>query len=184
MTPRAPRADALRNRDRLLTAAAPLVRPGGGALSLGQVARDAGVSIATLYRHFPTRESLLLALSRHDALEHSARAAHLLETLPPLEALGRWLQEMGRYGLTRPGMARAFRSAASDPLGDEVYRLTVEALDSLMTAAARSGEIREDLGAGDLLLALGGLWDLEDSPAARAQCDRLTGLLVDGLRRV
>ena len=68
MTPRAPRADALRNRDRLLTAAAPLVRPGGGALSLGQVARDAGVSIATLYRHFPTRESLLLALSRHDAL--------------------------------------------------------------------------------------------------------------------
>ncbi|MFF8577257.1 TetR/AcrR family transcriptional regulator [Streptomyces albidoflavus] len=179
---RAPRADAQRNRAKLLSAAAPLSRAGGGELPLEQVARDAGVSIATLYRHFPTREALLLALSKGDAATHSARAAHLLETATPLDALGQWLREMGRYGLTRPGMAHAFRSVAADHLDDEVYRTTADALATLLEAGRRDGTVRSDLGADDVLLALCGLWDLEDSPEARAQCDRLSGLLLDGLR--
>lgn len=180
---RALRSDAQRNRERLLSAAAPLSRVGGGELSLEQVARDAGVSIATLYRHFPTREALLLALSRDDAAAHSALAARLLATATPIRALEQWLHQMGRYGLTRPGMARAFRAAAADPTGDEVYHTTVDALAGLLEAGRRDGAIRSDLGADDVILALCGLWDLEDSPEARAQCDRLSGLLLDGLRR-
>ena len=88
---------------------------------------------------------------------------------------------MGRYGLTRPGMSRAFRAAAADPLGDEVYALTSGALHSLLEAGRREQTIRADLSADDILLALCGLWDLTDSPEARAQCDRLSGLLIDGL---
>lgn len=152
-------------------------------MALEQVARDAGVSIATLHRDFPTREALLLALSRDDAATHSALAARLLTTTTPTRALGQWLPTMGRYGLTRPGMARAFRSAAADPAGDEVYRTTVDALACLLEAGRRDGAIRSDLGADDVILALCGLWDLEDSPEARARCDRLSGLLLDGLRK-
>ncbi len=178
---RAPRADGIRNRAKLLESAAPLKGPGGDGFPLEQIAREAGVSIATLYRHFPTREALLLAISQQDAVEHRARADHLLSRLAPAEALGRWLQEMGRYGLARPGMAAAFRAAAADPVGDEVYRINVDALARLLEAGQRAGEIREDLSAEDVLLALCGLWELKDSPDARAQCDRLTRLLLDGL---
>lgn len=178
---RAPRADGLRNRAKLLEAAAPLRGPGGGEFPLEQVARDAGVSIATLYRHFPTREALLLAISEQDAEEHLARAKYLLNNLHPSEALRQWLQEMGRYGLTRPGMAAAFRAAATDPVGDEVYQVNINALAELLGAGQQAGTIRGDLSAEDILLALCGLWELSDSPAARAQCDRLTGLLHDGL---
>lgn len=179
---RAPRADAQRNRTRLLAAAAPLSRAGGGELPLDQVARDAGVSIATLYRHFPTREALLLALSHDDAAAHRDRAAYLLQTTTPLAALEQWLREMGRYGLTRPGMAHAFRTVAAGTEDHEVYTTTAAALASLLDAGRQDGSVRADLTADDVLLALCGLWDLEDSPEARAQCDRLSGLLLDGLR--
>lgn len=80
---RGPRSDAQRNRARLITAAAPLTRSGGDKVYLEQVARDAEVSTATLYRHFPTREALLLAVSQQDALDHRALAAHLLATTTP-----------------------------------------------------------------------------------------------------
>lgn len=183
-TRRAPRADGRRNRAKLLAAAEPLVGPGGDELSLGQVARDAGVSIATLYRHFPTREALLLAISQQDALEHRKRAEQLLDEHGPVDALRLWLQEMGRYGLTRPGMSRAFRAAANDPVGDEVYHETVSALATLLEAGQAEEEVRSDLTADDVLLALCGLWELRDSREARAQCDRLSGLLFDGLRRL
>lgn len=179
---RAPRADGQRNRAKLLSAAAPLAGPDGDELSLDRVARDAGVSIATLYRHFPTREALLLAISEQDAADHHQRAVQLLAEREPVAALGIWLQEMGRYGLTRPGMARAFRAAANDPVGDEVYRTTIDALAMLLTAGQQERAVRSDLSADDVLLALCGLWDLKDSPEARAQCNRLTGLLLDGLQ--
>ena len=125
---------------------------------------------------------LSMAISQQDADEHRARADHLLNTLEPAEALDQWLQEMGRYGLTRPGMAAAFRAAATDPVGNEVYQKNLDALSALLDAGQQAGTIRSDLSAADILLALCGLWDLTDSPEARAQCDRLSGLLLDGLR--
>lgn len=179
---RSPRSDGKRNRDKLLKAATPLAQAGGDEFSLDQVARDAGVSIATLYRHFPTREALLLEISQQDAAHYRERAADLLKTMRPVEALGQWLGEMSRYGLTRPGMSRAFRAAAAYPVGETVYRTFLEALDSLLKAGHHEGTIRSDLTAEDILLALCGLWDLKDSPETRAQCGRLSRLLVDGLQ--
>ncbi len=179
---RSPRADGVRNRAKLLEAAAPLRGPEGGKVPLERIARDAGVSIATLYRHFPSREALLLAISQQDALAHRAHAERLLATRAPLEALGEWLCDMGRYGLTRPGMADAFRAAAADPVGDSVYETNIDALALLLAACQRDGDIRTDIDAEDVLLTLCGLWELADSPETRSQCDRLTGLILDGLR--
>lgn len=179
---RAPRVDGQRNKAKLLEAANRIVRAGCSELYLEHVARDAGVSIATLYRHFPTREALLLEISQQDAVEFRDRAIQLLRDKLPVEALELWLGEMSRYGLSRPGMSSAFRAAANDPLGDEVYRMFLGALNSLLNAGQEVGAVRKDLGAEDILLALCGLWDLKDSPATRAQCGRLSGLLVDGLK--
>lgn len=179
---RAPRADGQRNKIKLVEAANAIVRSGCEELYLEHVARDAGVSIATLYRHFPTREALLLEISQQDAVDYRDRAAELLSAMHPVKALGVWLEEMSRYGLSRPGMANAFRSAAGDPLGDKVYCTFLGALDSLLRAGQEPGAIRKDLGAEDILLALCGLWDLRDSPETRAQCSRLSGLLLDGLK--
>lgn len=179
---RAPRADGQRNKTKLLEAATLIVRSGCAELYLEHVARDAGVSIATLYRHFPTREALLLEISQQDAVDFHDRAVELLNDMLPVEALELWLDEMSRYGLSRPGMAGAFRVAANDPLGDKVYRRFLGALDNLLAAGQGIGAIRKDLGAEDILLALCGLWDLKDSPETRAQCSRLSSLLVDGLK--
>lgn len=179
---RVPRADGQRNRAKLLEAACAIASAGGEELYLEQVARQAGVSIATLYRHFPSRETLLLEMSQQDAIDYHARAVTLLEDLMPVAALAQWLDEMSRYGLIRPGMATAFRAAAHDPVGDKVYRTFSEALGSLLAAGQVAGKIRTDLSADDVLLALCGLWDLKDSPETRAQCSRLAGLLVDGLQ--
>lgn len=179
---RAPRADGQRNKSKLLEAAWRIAVKGGEEIYLDHVAKEAGVSIATLYRHFPTREALLLQMSQQDAIHFRDRAAELLGTRPAVDALGAWLQELSCYGLIRPGMARAFRTAANDPVGEEVYRTFVDALDSLLGAGQRERVVRTDLSAEDLVLALCGLWDLKDSPATRAQCARLSGLLLDGLQ--
>lgn len=181
-TKRVPRADGQRNKAKLLEAACAIASEGGEELYLEHVARQAGVSIATLYRHFPTREALLLEMSQQDAVDYHTRAMTLLEELLPVPALALWLDEMSRYGLVRPGMATAFRAASDDPIGDKVYRTFIEALDSLLKAGQVAGKVRTDLSPDDILLALCGLWDLKDSPETRAQCSRLAGLLVDGLQ--
>lgn len=180
---RTPRADGQRNRVKLVQAAEAMARAGGGELLLDQVARNAGVSIATLYRHFPTREALLLEISQGDAIEYAELARKLLRSTTPVDALCSWLVDASRYGLTRPGMARAFRAASADPVSDRVYRTFIDALTSLLTAGQRIEEIRADITAEDLLLALCGLWDLQDSPQTREQCARVSRLLVDGLRQ-
>jgi AcrR family transcriptional regulator len=182
MVKRAPRADGQRNKVKLLKAACMIVSAGCKELYLDQVARQAGVSIATLYRHFPTREALLLEMSQQDAIDYYASAMTLLKDLPPVAALAQWLDELSQYGLVRPGMAAAFRAAADAPIGDKVYSTFIAALNSLLVAGQTSGKIRTDLSANDVLLALCGLWDLKDSQETRAQCSRLAGLLVDGLQ--
>ncbi len=178
---RAPRADGQRNKAKLVQAAHSIVNAGCVELYLEHVARDAGVSIATLYRHFPTREALLLEISQQDSLDYRDRAAQLLNEKKPVEALGQWLQEMSWYGLTRPGMGSAFRAASNNPIGDEVYRTFRDALESLLKAGRHAGSVRTDLSAGDVLLALCGIWELKDSAESRAQCLRLSGLILDGL---
>ncbi|MDT0267280.1 helix-turn-helix domain-containing protein [Streptomyces sp. DSM 44915] len=177
------RADARRNRDQLLAAAIALLPQKGSQLSLEAVARRAGVSIATLYRHFPTREALILAVHHQEMTSLADEAGELAATLPAEQALQRWLHRLGRYGSTRPGLGDAFRTAAltGEELLEETYQVTVQALDLLIAGAAAAGHARPDVRGGDVLLALCGVWDLPDTPASRAQTDRVVGLLLDGL---
>ncbi|MFF0228015.1 TetR/AcrR family transcriptional regulator [Streptomyces sp. NPDC004629] len=177
------RADARRNRDQLLEVALALLPQKGSQLSLEAVARQAGVSIATLYRHFPTREALILAVHHQDMTALADEAGELAATLPAEQALQRWLHRLARYGSTRPGLADAFRAAAltGEELLEQTYEVTVQALDRLITGAAAAGHARSDIEGGDVLLALCGVWDLPDTPESHAQTDRVVRLLLDGL---
>ncbi|MCX4681200.1 TetR/AcrR family transcriptional regulator [Streptomyces sp. NBC_01433] len=177
------RADARRNRDRLLTVATELLADSHGQLSLEAVARRADVGIATLYRHFPTREALVLAVYHHEMEQLGRRAGELLAAHGPDEALARWLGELSLYGTTRPGVADAFRAAAAsrDELVHRTYTHITTALTHLLRAAAQTGSTRTDIGADDLLPAVCGAWELPDTPTARQQAGRLVGLLIDGL---
>ena len=101
---RRPRADAERNRLRLLEAASAAFASGQAAVTLDQIARDAGVGIGTLYRHFPTRESLVDAVYRDQVIRLTTGARDLLEQLPPAQAMRRWMDLFGDWVATKHGM--------------------------------------------------------------------------------
>ena len=107
------RADARRNRDKLLTVAASSFALAGAGASLEGIAREAGVGIGTLYRHFPTRESLVLAAYWHEVERLCDTADELLATLPPDRALREWMGRLTRYAITKRGMAEALTAATS-----------------------------------------------------------------------
>jgi AcrR family transcriptional regulator len=112
MHKRKPRADAIRNRERVLEAAKAVFSQGGPEASLEAVARRAGVGIGTLYRHFPTREALYEAVYRHEVEQLVELARHLEAETAPVEALRRWLQAGVEFMATKKGMAAALAMAA------------------------------------------------------------------------
>ena len=113
MEKRKPRADAIRNRERVLEAAKAVFSQGGAEASLEAVARHAGVGIGTLYRHFPTREALYEAVYRREVEQLVELAKHLVETeITPVEALRRWLRAGVEFMATKKGMAAALATAA------------------------------------------------------------------------
>ena len=101
---RKPRADVVRNRERLLAAAVDVFRCGGSAASLEAVARGAGVGIGTLYRHFPTREALFEAVYRREVEELARLAERLSEGPDPVEALRQWSRGGIQLVATKHGM--------------------------------------------------------------------------------
>ena len=102
---RKPRADAIRNRERVLEAAKAVFNQGGPEASLEAVAKHAGVGIGTLYRHFPTREALYEAVYRHEVEQLVELAKHLEAERTPIEALRHWLQAGVEFMATKKGMA-------------------------------------------------------------------------------
>src|SRR6516162_2956205 len=109
---RKPRADALRNRERVLEAAKVVFSAGGADASLDAVARRAGVGIGTLYRHFPTREALYEAVYRREVEQLGDLAEHLVNEAKPVEALRRWLRSNIEFVATKKGMSAALALAA------------------------------------------------------------------------
>lgn len=181
---RRPRADALRNRERLLEAAKTVFAAGGAEASLEAVAREAGVGIGTLYRHFPTREALFEAVYRREVEQLAELAGTLSRTDEPVEALRRWLHAMIELVATKKGMIAALAVAVH---GDsELYayssRRLTEALGALLDRAVADGLLRADLEAGELLRAVIGMCYLHDQPDWQAGVQRLADVLVDGLR--
>lgn len=181
---RAPRSDAVRNRARLVEAAAMAFAERGEATSLEEVAQRAGVGIGTLYRHFSTREALVEAIYR-SAVESLCDAAdELLATLPPDQALAEWMDRFVAYVATKRGMLTALRALLDvDATLFEVSRARLESAAARMLAsAAASGSIRGDVDAGDLLRAMGGICMAADASHRTDQSRPLVGLLLDGLR--
>ena len=183
---RKPRADAVRNRERLLETAADIFSAGGPDASLEAVAKRAGVGIGTLYRHFPTREALFEAVYRREVDQLSELAERLADEVEPVEALRRWLHANVRLVATKKGMVAALALAAYRPSELHAYsadRLT-KAVGSLIDRAAKAGDIRADITAEDLLRALVGMsYNVYDTPNWRKTALRLADIFVDGLRK-
>ncbi|WP_149535785.1 TetR/AcrR family transcriptional regulator [Siccirubricoccus phaeus] len=183
--PRKPRADAVRNRDRVLAAAKAVFSRGGAEASLEAVAREAGVGIGTLYRHFSTREALYEAVYRREVDQLVALAAALAAEASPLEALRGWLRANIEFVATKKGMAAALALAAQSSSELAAYSLDqlTRAMAELLRRGVEAGEIRPDIGAEELLRALVGMCYAQERPGWQDSVLRLLDVVVDGLRR-
>jgi AcrR family transcriptional regulator len=182
---RKPRADALRNRERVLEAAKAVFSVGGSDASLEAVARHAGVGIGTLYRHFPTREALFESVYRHEVEQLVELADRLKADGAPVEALRRWLHANVEFVATKNGMSTALAVAAHSKTDLTAYSLDrlTRAMGALLERAVAVGEIRADITPEDLLRALVGMCYTHDKPGWQANVVRLVDVFVDGLRR-
>jgi AcrR family transcriptional regulator len=179
------RADAIRNRERVLEAAKAVFSQGGPEASLEAVARRAGVGIGTLYRHFPTREALYEAVYRREVEQLVELAKDLDGRMAPVEALRCWLRAGVEFMATKKGMSAALALAAhgsSELMAYSLDRLT-RAIGDLLQRAASAGEVRGDLDPEDLLRTLVGMCYAHDRPDWQAKVLRLVDVFIDGLRR-
>jgi AcrR family transcriptional regulator len=179
------RADARRNREALITKARELFDAGDFDLRFDEFARLAGVGVGTLYRHFPTREALAEAVYHGEIAMLCGRARQLQATLPAQEALTTFLRDMVGHMDAHQGLARTFATLMathSEALaeGSQTLERTVT---SLVAAAVKDGDVRGDVGAGAVMLALHGIGAARNRPGWRAEADGVITLMLDGLRR-
>ncbi len=156
----------------------------GPDVTLEAIAKDAGVGIGTLYRHFPTREALVDATYRDQLAKLCDAATELLTTLPPDQATRAWMDHFIDYMTTKRGMADALRAliaSGGNPFSHSRDQMT-QAISTLLSAAADAGTVRADVEPGDVLAALSGVAITATEPAQREQARRLLDLLMDGLR--
>ncbi|MEK1887773.1 MAG: TetR/AcrR family transcriptional regulator [Phyllobacterium sp.] len=178
------RADASRNRDKLVEVAGHAFAEKGGNASLEDIARQAGVGIGTLYRHFPTREHLVEIVYRREVEGLCAAADELARHNAPDAALAEWMQRFVDYIAAKRGMANSLRILfnANSEVFANTSGMVAHALRKLVDAAVSDGSIRSDINSADLLQALSGIYSAPDTPDWREQSRRLVSLLMDGLR--
>ena len=184
-TSRKLRADSIRNRERLLEAATQIFSAGGPQASLEAVARQAGVGIGTLYRHFPTREALFEAVYRHEVDHLVELAEQLARGGEPVEALRKWLHANVRLVATKKGMVQALQLVAHGSTELKAYsfeRLT-NAIGLLLDRAVAAGELRSDISPEDLLRTLVGIFYSQSVADWQPTALRLVDVFVDGLRK-
>ncbi|MCU1677326.1 MAG: TetR/AcrR family transcriptional regulator [Frankiales bacterium] len=182
---RALRADAQRNRDALLTAATEAFAEHGTETSLEDIARRAGVGIGTLYRHFPTRDALVVAAYRRGVEDACDNATRLLAEEPSDVALLRWMISFVDYVASKRGLATTLKQASDDghdALFTDMRAKMVASLQTMIDAAIADGFIRSDVDPSDLLRTLGGVCMMSDMQAWQEQARRMVALLMDGLR--
>ena len=175
------RSDARRNREKLLeVATAAFAGAQGRPVSLESIARDAGVGIGTLYRHFPNREALVEAIYRAELTEVAAAAQHLLTSYPPKTALRRWMDRYASFVAAKRGMAESlhaiFDSGAMEP--SQTRDSIAGAVDLLLQAGADDGTLRSDVPADDVVSSLIGIFLVSGSAE---QTGRMLDLLVAGI---
>ena len=182
---RRPRADAERNRGRLLDAARAAFTSGQANVPLEQIARDAGVGIGTLYRHFPTREALVEAVYRKELDDLCASAATLLTGRSPEEALRAWLDGFAGYVAAKREMADAMRAVFASgavTVSQARGRLTA-AVQVILDAGSADGTLRADVRADDVVAMIVGMFTATSLDGGREQLGRMFELLIDAVRR-
>jgi len=184
--PRKPRADAQRNRERILEIAKKAFTRSGVNISLDDVAKQAGIGAGTLYRHFPTREALLEAVYRTEVEKLAAAERELAETLSPIEALRSWMLLFVDYIAAKQIIAPALNTSVGEPskLFDSSGALIKGAINSLVGRAIESGDIRRDLDPLDLLRALVGVSNVASTPDWEQSAKRLVQILILGSRPI
>ncbi|MEV6102339.1 TetR family transcriptional regulator [Nocardia sp. NPDC051981] len=178
------RADAQRNRDKILSAAVRVFAEDGLSAHLERIAKEAGVGSGTLYRNFPTREVLIEAAYRNELAKLCDAAPQLLESMPPKQALRAWMGHFIDYATAKLGMAEALRALVESGVDPYVRskEMMLDALASLLEAGAQAGTIRADISATDMFAALTGIALASGKPEQREQAERLLDLTLDGLR--
>lgn len=187
-SPKPLRADAQRNRETLIARAREIFDTGDEELRFDDFARLAGVGTGTLYRHFPTREALAVAVLQRETAELCELARSLQAALPAGEALATFLRRMVEHIDAHQRLARrlaALIATAPGTAHDQVARDGQDldqAVAELMAAAAADGAIRDDIPAGAVMMALHGISAAQDRPDWRAEADDVITLVLDGLR--
>jgi AcrR family transcriptional regulator len=179
------RADAQRNRDKLLAAATEAFAEDGEDVALETVAARAGVGIGTLYRHFPSRDALVVAAYEQEVQSLCAAAGDLLRSRPADEALQVWLARFADYIATKRRMGEALRTAVSSP--DAAVFVDCRgriqgALRLLLDAGAGDGTLRSDVDSQDVMRMVHSIWYVPEGPAWRTITGRMLDLVIDGLR--
>jgi AcrR family transcriptional regulator len=181
---RKPRTDALRNRERILDVAKEAFTRFGASASLDDVAKQAGVGAGTLYRHFPTRDALIEAVYRSEVEKLAAAQHKFAETMPPIDALRAWMLLFVDHIATKQIIAPALNSVVGG--ASKLYegsRSTIHsAIDALVKRAIKSGDIRKDIDAQDLLRPLIGVFYVAFGPGPKQSARRLVDILIRGSR--
>nr|WP_325503152.1 TetR/AcrR family transcriptional regulator [Mycobacterium sp.] len=169
------------NRERILRAARAALAESGDA-PLNAIARQAGIGQGTLYRHFGSREELVLAVHRADVGDLVDLAPRLLAQRPPLDALRAWLESLADYGRLKHGLSGAMYVATREQLHQEGYTPIVDAMTMLLGAGQAAHLLRPDVDGEDLLVLVGFLWRTAPRPDWQDHNRRLLDVVIDGLR--
>lgn len=183
---RKPRADAQRNRERILDVAKEVFTRHGADASMDEIARSAEVGPGTLYRHFSTRDALLEAVYRSEVERIAAAGRQLAEEKPPLEALRAWMLLFVDHIAAKLIIAPALNSIVGGPgrLYENSHSKVRGTLELLVKRAIKSGDVRRDVEPFDLLRALVGVAYVPAAPDWQQSARRLVDILVAGLRPI
>ena len=174
------RSDARENRARILAAAREAFAE-DGTTSMNQVAQRAGVGAGTLYRNYPTREALVLAVYQDEVARIIDTAPTLLSELPPREALRQWTIGLVEAMRRKHGLGDALSPSAHQAINEQTYGPVVAAIQTMLDAGKRDGTFRDDADPGDFLQLTGALWRATPGPSDRAP--RMLEVILDGLQR-
>jgi len=178
------RKDALRNRDALLAVARASFAAADDQVPLEDIARGAGVGIGTLYRHFPTRESLVEAVYAAELDDVASSAQTLVEEFPPDVALDEWMKKYAEFVATKRGMLDTLRAGwASGRIATSTTRERITAsIGTILAAGVEAGVFRDDVVPDDVTALLVGVFLANPVSGTSEQSARLRGLLIDALR--
>jgi AcrR family transcriptional regulator len=173
------RSDAKTNRDKLLEVARAALAADPAA-SLNSIAKSALLGPGTLYRHFPTREALIVAVYRAEIENLIAVSRELTEQLPPIEAFRTWCHRLLVHVRKQRGFAEVLHAALTEQERVNAYRPVIGAIAHLLTVCEAAGAIQSGMDPGDIQLLLGFIWQIR-SEEGEHRARRGIDLIIRGL---